>query len=311
MIGHRDRQGGGHRRRWAGGRNLVNDIYTSPDGARTIERSYRRFLDRWPVPNEQRHVPTREGETFVVACGPEDAPPLLLLHGASSNTAMWTADVPAWSQHFRVYAVDVIGDAGLSAPSRPDLASEAHALWLDDVLDALGVERTSFVGISLGGFLAVDYATRRPHRVDRLALLCPVGFARLKAGAAVAALPLMQFGRRGRLAGLRLMLGDLSTSMLNDQEYLDFMVLVSRHLRPRLGAPVFDDATLGRLDRPVLAIVGGRDRMVDSGAIRRRLERIVSDATVRLVPGAGHALPAQTLPVLEFLHTPDATGPRG
>jgi pimeloyl-ACP methyl ester carboxylesterase len=290
----------------AGG-TLVNVIYRSTDGARAVERCYREFLDRWPVPNEQLHVPTGEGGTFVVACGPPDAPPLLLLHG-SWRTRLWMGDVPAWSRHFRVYAVDVIGEAGLSAPSRPALASEAYALWLDDVLDALAVERTSIVGISLGGWLAVDYATRRPHRVDRLALLCPVGFSRLKAGAPLAALVLMQFGRRGRRAGLRLMLGDISASMLNGPGYAEFMVLVSRHFRPRLSAPVFDDARLRRLDMPVLAILGGRDRMVGSRAIRHRLACLVPGVTVRLVPGAGHALPAQTLPVLDFLRALDGTG---
>ena len=62
---------------------------------------------------------------------------------------MWMGDVAAWAEHFRVYAVDVIGDAGLSAPSRPPLASDAHALWLDDVMQALSLERASLVGVSL------------------------------------------------------------------------------------------------------------------------------------------------------------------
>lgn len=42
-----------------------------------------------------------------------------------------------WAAHFRVFAVDLIGDAGLSAPSRPPLESDAHALWLNDVMDGL------------------------------------------------------------------------------------------------------------------------------------------------------------------------------
>jgi hypothetical protein len=47
---------------------------------------------------------------------------------------MWMADVAAWAAHFRVYAIDMIGEPGLSARSRPPLHSEAHALWLDDVM---------------------------------------------------------------------------------------------------------------------------------------------------------------------------------
>ena len=105
------------------------------------------------MPNRQFRVPTREGETFIVACGDENAPPLMLLHGGMANSAMWMGDVAAWAEHFRVYAVDVIGEAGLSAPSRPPLASEAHALWLDDVMQAL-LARAGIVSRRVAGGMA-------------------------------------------------------------------------------------------------------------------------------------------------------------
>jgi len=138
------------------------DIYKSLEGGRAVEERYRAFLERWPVPNEQLRIPTGEGETFVVACGPESAPPLLLFHGAGTNSTMWMGDVTMWCAQFRVYAVDLIGEPGLSAPSGPRLNSEAHAFWLDDVLQGLSLRRASLLGASLGGWLAPDYATRRP-----------------------------------------------------------------------------------------------------------------------------------------------------
>lgn len=106
----------------------------------------------------------------MVACG-EGAPPLVLLHGGIMNSAMWMGDVRAWAEHFRVYAVDVIGEAGLSAPSRPPLNSDAHALWMDGVLEGLRLERVSLVGVSLGGWLALDYATRKPERVPVMVIV--------------------------------------------------------------------------------------------------------------------------------------------
>src|SRR5579863_6204555 len=124
-------------------------IYKSAEGERAVRERYLEMLKRWPVPNQQLRVQTREGETFIVASGDQNAPPLLLLHGSVANSAMWMGDIAAWAAHFRVYAVDLIGDAGLSAPSRPALASEAHALWLDDVLRALSLTRVSMVGMSL------------------------------------------------------------------------------------------------------------------------------------------------------------------
>jgi len=177
-------------------------IYKSEEGARAVRERYLKFLARWPVPNRQLRVPTREGETFIVksggvACGDETAPALLLFHGSAGNAAMWMGDVAGWAEHFRVYAVDMIGEPGMSAPSRPPLNSEAHALWLDDVMQALSLERASIVGVSLGGWLALDYATRRPERVARLVAICPGGVGRQKIGIAFKAFALRMCGRWG------------------------------------------------------------------------------------------------------------------
>ncbi len=88
----------------------MTNIYKSPEGERAVQERYRLFLRYWPVANHlQLRVPTREGETFVVACGDENAAPLVLFHGSASNSAMWMGDVAAWATHFRIYAIHMIG----------------------------------------------------------------------------------------------------------------------------------------------------------------------------------------------------------
>ncbi|MFI0214123.1 alpha/beta fold hydrolase [Streptomyces lydicus] len=277
----------------------MSAIYKSEAGARELQRRYREGLDAWPVPAEHLRVPTREGETFVVVSGPEDAPPVVLLHGAGANTTMWQDDITTWARHFRTYALDLVGEPGLSAPSRPPLASDAPARWLDDVLDALGIARAAFVGTSLGGWLALDYATRRPERVDRLALLCPGGVGRQKMGWLFRALLLRPLGAWGvrRSAG--------TVAGLDRPEHravLDQLVLTFAQFKPRTERlPVFPDDVLRRLAMPVQVTVGGRDALFDSADTARRLARCVPHATVHVLPEAGHALLGQTDAVLTFL----------
>jgi pimeloyl-ACP methyl ester carboxylesterase len=277
----------------------VSDIYTSADGARAVQEAYRDLLESWPVSAEHLRVPTREGETFVIASGPPDAPPLLLLHGSGSNSAMWAADVAAWSEQFRVYAVDMIGEPGLSAPSRPVMAPGAYAPWLEDVVAALGVTRTSLVGISLGGWVALDYAIRHPDGVERLALLCPAGVGRQKVATVLADLLLRPFGSWGRRRSVGMLLGPVARTVTQASDYVQ---LVAQHFRYRREpVPIVDDDALHTATMPLLAVVGARDAFFDSAGTRDRLERLAPSATVRVLPAVGHLLPAQTAPIQEFL----------
>jgi pimeloyl-ACP methyl ester carboxylesterase len=280
-------------------------IYKSVEGEREVRERYLTILKHWPVSNQKFRVPTREGETFIVACGDENAPALLLLHGGMTNSAMWMGDVAAWAEHFRIYAVDVIGEAGLSAPSRPPLASDAYALWLNDMMQALSLTRVSMVGVSLGGWLALDYATRRPERLESVVVLCPGGVGRQKLSIVFKTVPLRMLGAWGKRQASELILGRAPANPSPALKYfMDFMSLIHKTLRPRMvKLPIFSDQALQRLAMPVMAILGGKDVLLDSAETKHRLERNVPHVEIRFDPEAGHFIPRQTAPILEFLLT--------
>jgi pimeloyl-ACP methyl ester carboxylesterase len=281
----------------------MHRIYKSAAGERLVRERYLAFLKHWPVPHQHIRIPTNQGETFVVVSGAEDALPLLLLHGGAGNSAMWMGDIRAFAASYRVYAIDMIGEAGLSAHSRPPLRSDAYAAWLDEVLGALSVGRASIVGVSLGGWLALDYATRRPRRVKSIALLCPGGIGRQKLGIVFATVALGMCGAWGRRELSKRILGrppaDPPPAV---KAFIDFVFLIHQHFRPRLTKlPVFSDDAFGRLDMPLLAIVGARDALLDSRETKSRLERRVPEAEVVYLPEAGHFIQGQTGKVLAFL----------
>jgi pimeloyl-ACP methyl ester carboxylesterase len=278
----------------------MNAIYRSDEAERLVLAKYRDVLNSSPVPAQQITVPTREGDTFVLAYGPQDAPPVLLLHGSQANSSVYMFDARSWARDFRLYAVDMIGEPGLSAPSRPPLDSDAHALWLDDVMQALGLERAMIVGMSLGGWLALDYAARRPQRVTRLALLCPAGIGQQK-NFLLKALPLLLLGPWGARKMREMVLGPLRPGPPEAKPLAELLELIGKSVRPRIvKIPLLSDAALGRLP-PTLAIVGGRDVLIDSYDTRRRLVRFAPDAQVKFDASARHYLPDQTDTILAFL----------
>ncbi|MBR8743910.1 alpha/beta fold hydrolase [Nocardiopsis sp. MG754419] len=277
----------------------MNAIYRTEEEARSARDRYRRALEDWPVPSAHLRVPTRAGETFVLAGGPEEAPPLVLLHGSGGNAGHWREDVASWSRHHRVFAVDLVGEPGFSAPSRPDLSTEAVALWLDDVLAGLGLDRVALVGMSLGGWTALDYAIRRPGRVTRMVLGCPGGLGAQRRWRIAGAGLLMFFGHRGRVAATRYLTGLDAPA---DRATLEAVLTEFTGFRPRTERlPVFSDGDLRTLTMPVQVIVGDRDRMFDSAATARRVREHLPHGRVRVLPGVGHAILHQTAPVLAFL----------
>jgi 3-oxoadipate enol-lactonase / 4-carboxymuconolactone decarboxylase len=110
-------------------------------------------------------------EVHAVVEGPPDAPVVLLAGSLGSTLAMWDPQLPALAARFRVVRYDTRGHGGSPVPEGPyaldDLVDDAVAL-----LDRLGVARAHVVGLSLGGMTALRLASREPHRVDRLVVLC-------------------------------------------------------------------------------------------------------------------------------------------
>lgn len=282
----------------------MTGIWKTPAGGEAVLARYREFLKFWPGEAEQLRVPTAQGETFVIASGPKDAPPVLLLHGSASNSASWMGDAALLTRHFRVHAVDMIGEPGFSAEARPPLATHVYADWLGEVIAGLGVQRAALVGISLGGWLALEYATRRPETVSAIGLLCPGGVGRHK-NILVWALPLLMLGPWGRRKIMQRMAGgapppkDLPPAA---RAYGAFMDLTFANFRPRTEVlPPFTDADLARLDMPLLAILGAKDVMIDAAGTRERLTRNVAKAEVVWLPEAGHLLIDQGRVVDAFL----------
>ncbi len=131
-------------------------IYKSPEGKARCMAIYDAVLAHWPVPYTQLYLPTRFGSTHIIASGPKDAPPLILLHGQWASATMWSSTIAELSRDHRTYALDQIDDVGKSLPTRAPASRSDYAEWLQDVFDQLNLPQASIVGLSYGGFLALN-----------------------------------------------------------------------------------------------------------------------------------------------------------
>ncbi len=103
-----------------------------------------------------------------------DGPPVVLVHGMLNSSSHWQAVALDLATEYTVIAPDLIGHGDSAAP-RGDYSLGAHAASIRDLLTALGIERATIVGHSLGGGVAMQFFYQFPARVQRLVLVSSGG----------------------------------------------------------------------------------------------------------------------------------------
>jgi pimeloyl-ACP methyl ester carboxylesterase len=250
--------------------------------------AYDALLARWPVPVDVLELPSAYGTTRVNACGPKDAPPLVLLAGGFATSTVWFANVEELSAAFRVYAVDVIFDQGRSVASgRPVDGVEALTDWLGSVFDGLGLAQATLCGHSYGGWLALQFALHAPQRRTRLALLDPTQcFAGFSPRFLLHAVPVM--ARPNAKRTLAHLAWETDGAPL-DRDWLALQAAGAEAPRPKIVTARAPSARiLSTLTVPVLLILAGRSKAHDVARVERRARATIANLDIRTLPDATH-----------------------
>ena len=275
--------------------------------------AYDRAVATWPAPPEQVDVPTRYGTTHVLSSGAGSATPIVLLPGIAVSAASWFANAAALGAARPVHAIDTIGDVGRSVQTVPVRDGADLASWLDDVLDALGAERVHLVGLSYGGWLALNQARRSPGRLASVTSVDPVGsigganiafLARIVPDALLAAVA------KSDRALLRL-LTRFNNGMQPEEPLLGLSVAGLRTFVGKLPRPKrLRDDDLRAIRVPTLVLLCARSPVNNAARAARRARDLIAGAQCEIVAGAGHMLPVEqpevfAARVLEFVHAVD------
>lgn len=273
-------------------------------------KEYDQRAENWPVPSETKMIDTPYGRTFVRICGPENAKPLVLLHGAGANSLMWIPSVEALSAHFRIYAIDDLYGRGRSISARAIKDSSSYTDWLNDLFNALELGNDiSLMGASYGGWQVSQYALRFPERLNKIVLIAP--------GATVLPLPIANLARLllaflfPRYLG-RYLLWLFTDWAKKDKPAMDAFIQnflsASRCFKFRLmpKPTVLTDSELKHITLPTLFLVGANEKTFTAQAAVKRLNTVAPQIKTEIVPNAGHDLiSVQTemvnRKVLEFL----------
>jgi pimeloyl-ACP methyl ester carboxylesterase len=276
--------------------------YTAID-LRHIERAHR---------PGGRFVEVAGGRLHLLELGPADAPPVVLLHGASGNLGdMRVALGDRLAARYRVIMVDRPGH-GWS--DRPDGAADAsparQAVLIHQALERIGITRAIVVGHSWSGALATAYALAYPAEINGLLLLAPVAYPwpggvgwynPIVANSVVGwvfsrtlALPL------GKLL-LKPGVGMVFAPQLPPPDYAE-RAGAELILRPRELTANAEDLTglkafvtaqalhYGEIETPTIVIAGDEDTTVSPDLHAKHIVRVLPHGRLIMLPGVGHML---------------------
>jgi pimeloyl-ACP methyl ester carboxylesterase len=293
-------------------RRASRHLFRTPEGEASFFAAYDAVLKQWPVPFQEIDIPTRFGTTHVIASGPTDAPPLVLLHGYMATAMMWALNIGDFSQRHRVYAIDTMGQPGKSIPREPISSAADYVAWLTATLDALHLDRVNLVGQSFGGWLALKYAIAAPERVKTLALLSAGGIQPISMQFRVRGMLMMLVPARFTVKSFWLWSGFRGVPREIDHwPVMDLLYLGIKHFRMpppvlRIGASPVSDDELRTMRMPVLFLMGTNEVLCDAAAALARARRLVPDFQGELIPHCSHDMCASrcrivNAVVLDFL----------
>jgi 3-oxoadipate enol-lactonase len=236
----------------------------------------------------------QRGETAIRywMAGPDDAPLVVLTHGATADHTMFDDLVPALARRYRVLTWDVPGH-GLSQPLPADFGMDRLVMDELALLDLVGVRKAVVVGQSMGGNLAQEVVFRHPGRVAALVLIdCTDNFQKLSAiekmslasaGPIFALYPFKTLKRQSAEASAdtqqaRERIAAMMERVADKKSYIEILMRTTDVLHYE---PDF------RIDCPLLMLLGDRDRL---GNIAKAMPAMAQreGVSLRIVGGAGH-----------------------
>ena len=256
---------------------------------------------------EERMVEVGGTPTRYTTAG--ERPPLVLLHGIGTSGREWNRTIPALARRRSVYAPDLL-DPGRGSDGK-GYSPSALAGFVAEFMDALGIERASVVGNSLGGLVALRLALSHPSRVEALGLADSAGLGReVTPVLASAALPVLgdaaiylaktPLGAAQRPLGRAPLL--FTAPALAPLEWLAEQARLGRasgfmettltalrsHIGPggQKGSEILLDE-LPRLEVPTLVIWGALDKVVPLRHARDAVARL-HHGSLEILPGCGH-----------------------
>jgi 2-hydroxymuconate-semialdehyde hydrolase len=228
--------------------------------------------------------------------------PLLLIHGSGpgvSAWANWRLVFPILSQHYHLYAPDVVG---FGYTERPKDIQYSVNMWVEHMIafiETMNLRNVSIIGNSMGGALALHIANRRPDLVKKMILM----------GSAGIEFPITSeldavWGYTPSMENMKKLISIFSNdqSMAENDNLIKmryessiepgfqeaFSAMFPAPRQRHVNALALTEDQLRKIEIPVLLIHGREDRVIPLEKTSWKLSQIIPNAEIHVFPNCGH-----------------------
>jgi pimeloyl-ACP methyl ester carboxylesterase len=283
-------------------------IYLDESSKDELYSIYIAKMNHWPEGTEQIFIDTEYGKVHVLAYGDKKLPPILLFHAASMAAHSWAENINPLMDHFRIYAIDNIGEGNLSelkdALVFPETSKEIADLYAY-IVNELGVVRSPVIGASNGGYIAQAYAHHYPEKVESIILSGPMGLTPLSGKSifmlSVASLYPLNFIRE------KVAYWAFGDDRYCHEKYGDWFEIIMKGTIPSVAQPrPLSTEQKKILTMPILLFLGNSDPIVGDAEVARTAAEQYPDIDIHIL-SSGHLIAVEqseyvNRKIVEFLH---------
>ncbi len=242
-----------------------------------------------------------------------NGPALVLIHGLGTHIGYWRENIPGLTQAgVRVIALDLPGYGKSDKPDTASYSLRYYAQTIIGLLKHLNISKATFVGLSMGGQIALTVALNHPDMVEKLVLLSPAGIEVFKEaeGKWLKGIMTADFIKKSSPQQIRFNIGLNFHSWRTEYEWIvnerlalgkakefsAYANAVAHGVRAMLNEPVH--GRLNEVSVHTLVIAGENDKLIPNGFLHKATTREIMESGVRqmnnarllLLPKAGHMI---------------------
>ena len=151
----------------------TNKLFKTREGENQILTLYEEKLRSLDLETRELFVQTSYGHTHIIVSGSEKKPPIILVHGSNGNAAIALETYSKLIRSYQVFAVDVVAQPNKSAGTRLDKKDLSYGIWMNEVIDQLGLEEVSMAGFSFGGLVILKTLLYKEDNIKDVFLSAP------------------------------------------------------------------------------------------------------------------------------------------